>query len=306
MGFDFYFAGSQCEETTQLIRDLGANTLKSYINDIREIPQWFEYKRQGWTGKLLIDSGAFTVHRKGGTVDLDAYIQWLNDNDEFIDYAIELDHIPGKWGEVKTPEDLALGPVNTWKNYLYMVERCKSPKKLLPVFHQGEQLKYLEQIVNFQIDGEYVPYICISGNKELTNKQREDWYEKCYDVIKRSNNPNVKVHCLGSATLSNAVKYPFTSMDATSWIMTGATGNIFTDYGNVQVSKESTNDKNHISNMPEAAQKVIADYCNSYGITLEQAAESYRYRMLINIHYLVDKSAVTEYVPRNHKIRKLF
>lgn len=306
MAFDFYFAGSQCEETTQLMRKLGANTLKSYINDIREIPQWFEFKRQGWTGKLLIDSGAFTVHRKGGTVDIDAYIKWLNDNDEFIDYAIELDHIPGKWGTVRTSEQLEEGAKNSWKNYLYMIQYCKSPEKILPVFHQGENFKYLEQIVNFKINENYVPYICISGNKELTNKQREEWYARCYNIIVNSNNPHVKVHCLGSATMSNVEKFPFTSMDATSWIMTGATGGILTDYGVVQVSKESVKDKSHISHLPEDVKNKIEYCCTKYGITLSQVMENYKYRMLLNINYLYDLSNKISFKSRNLKQKTLF
>jgi len=209
MAFDFYFAGSQCEETTNLLYELNANVLKSYVNDMKEINEWFKRKQSGWTGKLLIDSGAFTAHRKDTVLDIDKYIKWLNDNDSTIDYAIELDHIPGKWGEIKTFKDAEIGAEESWNNYLYMIERCISPTKILPVFHQGENLTYLKRIVDYQINSQYIPYICISGNKELTSSQREDWYAQCYSVIKQSNNPNVKVHCLGSATLSNAIKYPF-------------------------------------------------------------------------------------------------
>lgn len=306
MAFDFYFAGSQCQETTDLIRDLNANVLKSFVNDMSSILKWFDYRKQGWKGKFLIDNGAFTVHRQGGELDIDRYIGWLNDNDEYIDYAIALDHIPGVWGRKRTYQELREAPIKTWENYLYMIERCKSPNKLLPVFHQGEDYKYLEQIINHKINGEYVQYICISGNKELTNKQREDFYLKCFDIIKKSNNPNVKTHCLGSATMSNAVKFPFTSMDATSWIMTGANGGIFTDMGVVKISKESYLDKDNIVNIPEDAAKKIEFYCAEHGIQLEQAKESYRYRMLLNIHYLYEKSQVTSYDGRSLKSNRLF
>ncbi len=55
-----------------------------------------EAKKNGRTGKLLIDSGAFSVHKSGKNVDLDEYIQFLNYNHEFIDYYIQLDDIRGK------------------------------------------------------------------------------------------------------------------------------------------------------------------------------------------------------------------
>ena len=306
MAFDFYFAGGQCQETTDLICKLNGNVLKSYVNDTKEIPKWFEYKKQGWQGKLLIDNGAFTVHRKGGSINIDEYIEWLNTNNDTIDYAIALDHIPGVWGTKRTYEELRDAPIKTWENYLYMVDKCTNPEKLLPVFHQGEDFKYLTQIVNFKIKGNYVPYICISGNKELTNTQREGWYLECFNVIKKSNNPNVKVHCLGSATLSNAVKFPMTSMDATSWIMTGATGGIFTDYGAVQVSKESIADKDNIAHFPKEVQENINKYCNKHGITLEQVQDNYKYRMMINVNYLYEKSKSTSYIGKMPKINKLF
>jgi len=74
MAFDFYFAGTQCQESTELLKDLGCNVLKSYVNDRKEINKWFQYKKDGWTGKLLIDNGEFTFHRKGGSLDIDEYI----------------------------------------------------------------------------------------------------------------------------------------------------------------------------------------------------------------------------------------
>lgn len=306
MPFDFYFAGSQCVEATQTMIDLNANVLKSYINEKKQILEWFERRKNGWQGKLLIDNGAFTVHRKGGEIDIDEYINWLNDNDEFIDRAIALDNIPGKWGRKRTYAELKNSPAQTWQNYLYMTERCKSPQKLLPVFHQGEDFKYLEQMVNHKIGDNYVEYICISGNKELTNKQREIWYTKCFEIIQNSGNPNVKVHCLGSATESNAVRFPFTSMDATSWIMTGANGGILTDFGVVKVSKESAKDKDNIKNCSKDVVNFVTNQCKKYGITLEQIQNDYKYRMVMNVHYLYDMSQRTTYNEKKVKTNKLF
>ena len=57
MAFDFYFAGTQAPETDVLLTDLNCNILKSYVNDKKSIEKWFEYKRNGWKGKLLIDNG---------------------------------------------------------------------------------------------------------------------------------------------------------------------------------------------------------------------------------------------------------
>lgn len=280
MAFDFYFAGTQCKEADDVICNLNANVLKSYINDRKSIQDWFNRKRNGWKGKLMIDNGAFTVHRKGGSICIDEYIEWLNTNDEYIDYAIALDEIPGTWGHPKTAEQVRNSPLLTWKNYVYMTERLKSPERLLPVFHMGEDFSHLENMCNS--DKLLSKYICISGNKELTNSAREDWYIKCFNIIRRSKQPDMKVHCLGSATISNAEKFPFTSMDATSWIMTGANGGILTDFGVVSVGNKSK-----LSNIEK---KIITNVVSKYGVSYEDIQNNYKARMIVNVKYLYAKS----------------
>lgn len=293
MAFDFYFAGTQCTEADDLIQKLNANVLKSYVNDKKEILKWFERKRNGWQGKLMIDNGEFTFHRKGGSLNIDEYIQWLNDNDECIDYAIALDKIPGRWGHVKTREEIAQAPEQTWNNYCYMYERVKSPKKLLPVFHQYDNFKWLEQILKSGMP----EYICLSGNKELTNKQREDWYETCYSYIYKLN-PNVKVHCLGSATLQNAERFPFTSMDATSWIMTGANGSILTDVGVVYVGTAIK--------LSDIERQAVEKIVSKYGLTVDDVITNYKARMVANVNYLYEKSLSTEFKNKRSTNRRLF
>lgn len=296
MAFDFYFAGSQCEEANQVMITLGANVLKSYVNDRKSIQEWFKHKQEGWKGKLLIDNGAFTLHRKGGTLDIDSYIDWLNSNIDLIDYAIALDDIPGRWGEIKTLEQIQNSPINTWNNYLYMIERVTQPQKLLPVFHMGESFTYLENMVNS--DKLLSNYICISGNKELTNKQREEWYLKCFNIIRHSKRPNLKVHCLGSATLQNAEKYPFTSMDATSWIMAGANGNILTDNGAIYVGKSV--------NLTDSEITQLNSISKMYGFTAEQLITDYKARMVVNVNYLYKASQETTFKNKIKFKRRLF
>lgn len=97
MSFDYYFAGSQSIKVDKLLAKRNANILRSYATEKKNISFWFEQKKNGWLGKLMIDNGAFTFHRKGGSLNIDEYINWLNDNDDYYDYAIALDDIPGKW-----------------------------------------------------------------------------------------------------------------------------------------------------------------------------------------------------------------
>ena len=242
----------------------------------------------------MIDNGEFTFHRHGGSLDIDKYINWINENDEYIDYAIALDKIPGVWGVARTLEDYVEASEKTWQNYLYMKERVKNHKKLLPVFHMGENFEYLKRYLALPD----LDYICISGFKDLTNKQREQWYEKCFDVISNSNHPDIKVHCLGSATLTNAIKYPFTSMDATSWIMTAANGSILTDVGVVYIGKRTR--------LTDIEYSAVQEILDKYGYSVDEAIDNYRVRVCTNVHYLYDKSNTTDFVGSKSIRRRLF
>ena len=300
MAFDFYFAGGmQSPKSDALKLKLNVNELRSYMTERKEIEKLIQLKKEGrWSGKLLVDSGAFTIHRKGGTIDMDQYCEWLNERKDYIDAAIQLDAIPGVWGTPRTKQELLQAPIDTWNNYLYMVERLVKPEMLLPVFHMGENFKYLTQICNHKINGKLIPYICISGNKELTNRSREKWYEQCFTIIKSSQNPNVKVHCLGSATFSNMEKFPFTSSDATSWIMTCANGGIITPYGMVIVSERQRNNKENLYNLSLECQNKIKQMCENYELNYEDLATSYETRLCFNVMYQYEQSQCTTFKPR--------
>lgn len=294
MAFDYYFAGATVPRLEQCIIEVGANVLKSFYTDKTLLNRWFEHKRNGWSGKLMIDNGEFSMHRSGGSIDIDEYIQYLNDNDDYIDYAVALDKIPGIWGSPHTREDIDRASEITYQNYLYMRERCKSPNKLLPVFHQEERMSALERLL--ELDG--VEYICISGRKDLTRDLRKGFYARCFDVISRSKNPNIKVHCLGSGTLSDMIDFPFYSSDSTSCNMVAANGNIFVNDTTLYVGDGG-------KALLDDEVKIVKSICNLCGIDFESLG-AYQDRAIINYKYMYAKSREVSYINRNLKLRRLF
>lgn len=304
--FDFYFAGSQCKEADKVIVQLNGNRLFSFIQDKKNIYDYIEHKNNGWKGKLLIDSGAFTAHRKDIDIDIDVYCDWINHNEDNIFKAINLDHIPGKFGVTRTAKDILYAQKKSYGNYCYMVDKVNNGHKILPVFHQNENMEYLDKYLNFKINGKYIDYICLSGMKDLTRQQRQSWYKEVYEHIKKSKNPNIKTHILGSATLSDVEKFPVTSMDATSWIMTSANGSIMTDYGIVYVSEKCEQHPNHINNMCEEAKKNLITYLKSINMTLDEVCSNYKNRTVANVIYLYNKSVITEFKGLNTNKRRLF
>lgn len=293
MAFDFYFAGATTNRIREWLVSLNANVLKSYYTDQATIKKFFEYKKNGWKGKLMIDNGEFTFHRHGGSIDIDEYIAWLNTYDEYIDYAIAVDNIPGKWRQPRTLKDYQVSTQKTWENYLYMIERVKSPHKLLPVFHQGDDFSALERFLALKD----LKYLCIAGSKDLTNADREVFYEKCFARIDRVR-PDIKVHCLGSATISNVEKFRFTSLDSTTCNMVAAMGNIFIDGQIIYVGDKLATLKLKGTDYFDALER----RCIEYGININDIGSDYQTRCMFNIKYMLIQSAVVE--TYNTRIRR--
>ena len=302
MAIDFYFAGNQCIECLELLRDLNANVLKSYANDKKELDKWFEYRKAGWTGNLFVDSGAFSVHKSGAVVDVEKYIEYLNENEEYITLYIQLDHIPGVWGQARTREMTLESCDKSWENFEYMYSKLKNPKKLCPVYHMGEPMWALERILNSDYE---FNCLCISCSKDIQHNQHFGWYNKCIDKIKAIR-PDVKIHLLGVGKPKLNEHLNMTSMDATNWIMTGVNGSILTPYGNYCVSDRQTASEDCALNMTEEAKKVLDEYCRSQGYTLEDAAKDYKVRLMLNIKYLYNLSRSVQHNANKTKRRSLF
>lgn len=307
MSIDLYFAGAYNKEIENIIIDNNYNKLLSNANDKKMISEYIEYKKSGrYKGKLFIDSGAFSVHTKGKNLDIEAYIEFLNNNHQYIDLYVQVDDIPGKWGQPKTKEQLAESPKKTWQNYLYMRSKLIDYDKLLPVFHQGEDFKWLENMLNFKDDsGNMIKYLCLSSNKELDTNKRFSWYERCYEIIESSSNPNIKIHSLGTQSEKHCSLIPFTSADATSWILSAANGNIYTKYGNIYISDRGINQKDYILN--NASKEVFESYIKENGFTIEELQQNHNKRVEWNLRYLGEWAKNMEYKgPKSFKKNRLF
>lgn len=302
MAIDFYFAGTQNKKCYELIESLNANVLKSYANDKKDLEYWYERRKAGWQGKLLVDSGAFSVHKSGAHVDVEAYIEYLNTYEEYITFYIQLDHIPGVWGQPRTPEMTLESCNKSWENFQYMYSKLKNPKKLCPVYHMGESLEALDRIIDSDYEFEC---ICISCSKDIQSNQHFDWYNKCIEKI-RNKRPNIKIHLLGVGKPKLNEYLDMTSMDATNWIMTGVNGSILTPFGIYCISDRQKKSVDCALNMPKAALEKLENYCKEQGYTLQEASEDYTVRLAINIKYLYNLSQEVQYTKQTTKRRTLF
>jgi len=301
MAFNLYFAGQQAKEVDEYLQSKKALRLFSQVNERKGIEEWRE---GGYSDKLFIDSGAFSVAHNGKTVDIDAYIAYINDRPD-IPIFVELDEIPFPVLNSTTAKQCSEG---SWKNYLYMKERVKHPGYLLPLYHFGEPKDGLRRILNTEVNGKLPEYIGIGGRHGVSTKLQNEYFHEIFSIIQASDNPDVKVHAFGMTVLRLLEKFPFYSADSTTWLQLGINGNINTkSFGAVSVSSNSRYNKDNIYSFSKKAQEAVINEIESYGYTLEQVSNDYKARLKFNIDVMYEWAQNYEYKgPKKFVSRKLF
>ena len=307
-GFHLYFAGSHSKISHHHMSKYGAHRLSSQLLDRRIIREWITARDEGKAqGKLMIDSGAHTAFYTGEELDVDEYMEFINTIDDHVDIFVQVDKVPGSAKDGRVLRDFEEAPRHNWENYLYMREKVTSPNKLMPVFHIGEDYKWLSNMLEWKgPNGEQVGYIGIAPRQEDPWTHKIKFIDRCFDVIKKSSNPDVKTHALGMTKLSVLEAYPFTSADSTSWIISAAMGSIMTPVGTIAISSKSAHNPKHYLRLPPEGRKAIDEYASRFELTPKQLMEDYNARAVLNIHYLLDWAKNYKYSPSSVKVKKLF
>jgi hypothetical protein len=214
---------------------------------------------------LFLDSGAFSAFTKGVEININDYIDYIKRYKKYIDVYANLDVIGDAEG--------------TLVNQKKMEEAGLSP---MPCFHAGEDWSYLDYYIkNYD-------YIALGGVAQLGRKA-ELWMEYCFNMVcdQPSRLPKCKVHGFAVTSTKLMFKFPWYSVDSTSWVMTSRMGSVFVprfkqgkyDYHDqpwkVTVSnrsplkKEPQSDSSwHIDNFSPLKQDVIINYFKSKGLKL--------------------------------------
>jgi len=170
---------------------------------------------------LLLDSGAFTAWSKRGVVDLDAYIDFIKEYDAYLDYYVNLDCIPGEWGRKPTRDEFELSAAQGYKNYEYMLKAGVNPDKLIHVFHQHEDWRWLKRMVR------EIPYIGLSPANDSDMASKRRWLDECMNYVTDSDGyPLVKFHGFAVTSVELMYKYPWYSVDSATWKLTSGYGSI--------------------------------------------------------------------------------
>lgn len=263
--------------------------------------------------RVMLDSGAFSAWTKGKVINLKEYIEFIKKNRAILDEYFNLDVIPGQKGQKVDTKEIERAADASFVNYQIM---RKAGLKPIPVFHHGEDEKWLHKMLDAGAD-----YIGIGGIVGRSTEIRRDWLDRVFTLLTDSfGKPIVKVHGLGMSSFELLRRYPWATCDATSWAMQAAYGAVLVprfrnnvpDYScdphEITISVKGR-DKggvcvNHIQNLGPSIQKRVIDYLeNVAGIDYDEAVESYMERARSIVFFMLQMQETlndVRFVHRKH------
>ena len=268
-----------------------------------------EYKKTGFCDFIMVDSAAFSVYTGKADVDVDDYIEFINNHPDDADVYVELDSIAGKWGQPRSYEEYVKSAEDSWNTFLYMYDKVVCPDKILPVFHSGEPLSALSNMLEWtDPNGNHLDYIGLSAAKDdKNNRNRDTYFESCLSVIRKSSNPNVKVHLFGTTALNVLKWMPCYSCDSTTHLKLSSYGYMKSiKYGDVAISTKcgsttpigkrsaSSSTNNFLSSASNEDIDTLCKELTPLNLTLEDVKESHIARCAVNMRNIL-KLLETEY-----------
>lgn len=271
-------------------------------HETSSLKQLIRWKQEGFCRWILCDSGAFSVHTGKKKISQQWYIDFINEMNPYIDRFAQLDTIPGHYKKPKTPEDYIESAEKSWENFIYMRNHIPEKKKLMPVYHFGEDTKYLTRMLDYvDGDGDKLDFIGLSPANDASVEARMKYLDDMYQIIKNSSNPDVKTHVYGFTSLTAMSKFPCYSADSISHRLISGYNKIYTQhFGIISVSKKprTTKTKSSLSFL-ETADKYNLDLLRSefdeFGIDTNFAHK-----------YGFDGDDILDWVPENNNVRVAF
>jgi hypothetical protein len=211
---------------------------------------------------LFLDSGAFTASTHDQTISVEKYIAYVKKHEQYISYYANLDTM----GNEK----------ESWENQRKMEKAGLHP---LPVFHLGDDFSYLDRCMEY-------PYFCLGGltRDDCSQASKIAFLDACWNIIcdTPSRNPKNRVHGLGIASFDLAFRYPWHSIDSSTWLMLGRFGSITVPLSTprgysyhkkplvIGVSKRRKTGK-HINDLSRTEKNYIVKYLDSIGFQLGES-----------------------------------
>ena len=217
--------------------------------------------------KIFLDSGAFSAFSQGAVIDLPQYCEYIKQNADIIDVASVLDAIGDAEG--------------TYNNQHAMEQQGIRP---LPCFHYGEDPRYLKYYL------ENYPYITLGGMVPVPNKTLIHWLDRIWDkhLTDSAGHARVKVHGFGLTSYKLMQRYPWFSVDSSSWVQAARTGAIYMPpLTAISVSTNSPSIKQenaHLDTLAPILRQHVLDFVEQSGYDIARLQNEYISRFAFNCH----------------------
>lgn len=311
--FRLYFAGGISNYLQPWFDANNVLKLFTQVTDRKAISNWLSSRRRD---NIFLDSGAWAAHSRGVEIDVDEYISYANSISNRCNAIAQVDKIPGVYKQPKTREQVLLAPQQSWNNYLYMREHIEEVNKLLPIFHQGEDFKWLNNMLEYKdAKGNHIEYIGISPANDSHINGKIDFMDKVFKIIGSSSNPNVKTHAFGMTSLYLLERYPFWSADSAGWVKKAAYGFVYIPKPNIVPGEMSytligfgtrTNSPDHFVNQDAITKKYIREYIEQIGVKFDDLSNKVYERSLANCIYLKKWADNYKFTGQSYNKRSLF
>lgn len=213
--------------------------------------------------ELFLDSGAYSAWTQGQPINIQDYIKFIKKYQDVIHLYANLDVIGDATG--------------TWENQQIMEKAGLHP---MPCYHYGEAEKWLERYLS-----KGYKYIALGGMVPISTQMLIHWLDHLFQapLANPDGTPKVKVHGFGLTSLRLMLRYPWYSVDSTSWVITGRLGSVYVprwkgdkwvydeESWKVAVSNRSPSQKEagkHLSTFSPLVQKMILTYLKDKGMVV--------------------------------------
>ena len=187
------FAGSEPKKYRAILLKAGAkNGLESFWSLGQKTPP----AQEEWPGMYLLDSGGYSARVRGVDIDVKHYAAYLNKHK--VKFAFNLD-----------PPDNH----ESLQNLYYLQENTNT--YIIPIYH-GPEFKdpKWRKIIDYYVDN--YPYIALGGI--AGGEVDQETTKKFLDYVFSRTKKKIAVHGLGMTRQDILNRYPFYSVDSTSWM----------------------------------------------------------------------------------------
>lgn len=220
---------------------------------------------------LFLDSGAFSAHTQNDEIRIEDYGRFILEHGQHFTVKANLDDI----GDT--------GP-KSWDNWVALRNMgCD----VFPVHHAQDEDRFLTMILDSGIE-----FMALGGLVGASRNVLREWLDRIWSkyLVKDDGTPRLNVHGFGLTDTELMIRYPWFSVDSSSWVMTGIFGGCIFREGNkfykVTFSEDSPDkfslDGWHYNSLTEPQKKRVNVWLDHHGVNAADLGRHYSFRHLVN------------------------